>query len=173
MQANDAGLWSVIASFLHLQEMKDFSYSFPIYLSDERVERIACAWHNLTHLAIDPMGHWGLDSEAHKSTFNSLSYFAQNCPKLESLAMPILYNSPLPNILSPPTLFAHPLHTFRFTLPGNLEDVAGVAIRLDGVFPSLDKVSGEYSSGNWWKVTSMIKDELQATRRGHGRHKTM
>ncbi|KAE9400274.1 hypothetical protein BT96DRAFT_652587 [Gymnopus androsaceus JB14] len=164
--ASDNDLWSTFASFLPLHEMQVFECTFPVCLSDERIESITLAWPNLERLVITPAAAWDiLKIDPHtEATINSLSHFAQNCRKLEYLAVPVQVHSPLPDNLPDLTFFAHPLHTFKCTLPGDLVDLNGVAVRLDRVFPSLTHVSGNFRTSAWEEVTRIIREELQVVR---------
>ncbi|KAE9400275.1 hypothetical protein BT96DRAFT_652597 [Gymnopus androsaceus JB14] len=128
--------------------MQVFEYAFPMCLSDKRIESITLSWPNLERLVITPTANVMVrDIDPHRdiATLNSLSYFIQNCRKLEYLAVPVQVHSPLPDILPDPTSLAHPLHTFQCTLPGDIIDLGGVAERLARVFPSLTLVSGNFA----------------------------
>ncbi|EIW53996.1 uncharacterized protein TRAVEDRAFT_74308 [Trametes versicolor FP-101664 SS1] len=139
-----APLVDILRPFLAFHELDSVSVEFDHYaprMNDEDARAFSHAWPALTlfHLRFDRSSLNVLPGNSNIITIGGLGEFAQGCPQLEVLNLPVLDIRPTPLLGTAPgqkALYSLSIHEFLGGREANLLDVA---VALDLLFPSLGK----------------------------------
>ncbi|KAJ4470875.1 hypothetical protein J3R30DRAFT_1132623 [Lentinula aciculospora] len=144
-------LWLLFSPILRLPLLRKLTYELPLFLTDQRAAEMAVAWPDIETLTLTSET-WGEGIPP----IESLRHFAEHCLRLKSLEFPVRVNfvDIRPSSPPPPTLFMHPLRSFRCILYDEVKNPATVALHLYQIFPGLRWADG--SGSGWPEVQSTL-----------------
>lgn len=144
---------SIFDPLFQLQGLEKLVYPGEVVWGAQFAERVVEVWAGIRSLsmpkAIGPL-----------PTFELLHLFAQHCPQLESLTIPVDFHK-VPLALSDVEPTNHRLR--NFICPSPITDSVLVARHLDRVFPFLEMARG--NGPEWQRVMTLIRVICQPLRR--------